>query len=120
MKPLSPGNGQRKAPKASPAAMTDKGKEFQMKKRTPTFIIAFCLPMIAILVLFPMYNRIEPFVFGFSFNYFWIFAWLFLTSLCLYAGYRLDPYNTQEGKDDSAKNLVEAKALLETEERGNQ
>jgi hypothetical protein len=54
--------------------------------------------MAAILLLFPWWNRVEPFVLGLSFNYFWIFSWLFLTSLCLFIAFKLDPLNKIPGK----------------------
>ncbi|MEG1584516.1 MAG: DUF3311 domain-containing protein [Anaerovorax sp.] len=88
------------------------------KSRIPTVIIAFCLPMLAIFACFPLYNRIEPFVFGFSFNYFWIFAWLFLTSLCLYIGFKLDPYNDPEVAEESAEKLKKAIAIIEKDPDG--
>lgn len=95
-----------------------------MKSRVPTILIGFFIPMAAIILAFPFYNRIEPFVFGLSFNYFWIFSWLFLTALCLYIGYRLDPYNDPEVAKASAKALEAAKAMLPPEddkkEGGNQ
>lgn len=95
-----------------------------MKSRIPTILIAFFVPMAAILLAFPFYNRIEPFVFGLSFNYFWIFSWLFLTALCLYIGFRLDPYNDPEVEKASAEALEAAKAMLQpednTSEGGNQ
>lgn len=76
-----------------------------MQSRLPTILIGFCLPMAAIILGFPFYNRVEPFILGFSFNYFWIFAWLFLTALCLYIAFKLDPLNKggdekEEGKGD--------------------
>lgn len=87
-----------------------------MKSRVPTILIAFCLPMAAIILAFPFYNRIEPFVLGLSFNYFWIFSWLFLTALCLLIGFRLDPYNHPKVAERSAEALKAAKASLEKEE----
>ena len=84
-----------------------------MKSRIPTILVAFCLPMAAIILCFPIYNRIEPFVFGFSFNYFWIFSWLFLTALCLYIGFKIDPYNNAKVEEASAKDLTAALAILE-------
>lgn len=89
-----------------------------MKSRIPTILIAFCLPMAAIILCFPIYNRIEPFVFGFSFNYFWIFSWLFLTALCLYIGFRIDPYNSAKVEEESAKDLSAALAILEKDPDG--
>jgi hypothetical protein len=72
-----------------------------MKSRIPTIIIGFVIPMAAILLAFPLYNKIEPFVFGFSFNYAWMFAWLGLTSLCLLIAFNLDPYNKKvDDKDE--------------------
>lgn len=84
-----------------------------MKSRIPTFIIAFGIPMAAIILCFPFYNRIEPFILGFSFNYFWIFSWLFLTAGCLFVGFKLDPYNSPEVEEASAKDLSAALAILE-------
>jgi len=90
-----------------------------MKSRIPTLIIAFFIPMAAIILAFPFYNRIEPFVFGLSFNYFWIFSWLFLTALCLYIGFKLDPYNDPEVQKTSAEALEAAKASLLNENTNN-
>lgn len=87
-----------------------------MKSRIPTILIGFCIPMAAIILAFPFYNRIEPFVFGLSFNYFWIFSWLFLTALCLYIAYRLDPYNDPNVEKASAEALEAAKAMLPLED----
>ena len=64
-----------------------------MKKRLPAIIIGGVLPIIAVLFMMPFYNRIEPYVLGFPFGYFWIFLWIFLTSLCLFVAFRIDPYN---------------------------
>lgn len=62
-----------------------------MKGRFWTVIFVLVIPYIAIVALFPWYNRAEPFVFGIPFVYFWIFSWFFLTSLCMYIGWRIDP-----------------------------
>lgn len=88
-----------------------------MKNRVLTIIIGLVIPFCAVTVCFPLYNRIEPFVLGFSFNYFWIFAWLFLTSLCLYIAFKLDPLNREDAKKLSAKKLEEVKAIIAAEEK---
>ena len=64
-----------------------------MKSKTMSILIGMVTPMVAIVLLFPFWNKVEPFVLGFPFNYFWIFAWLFLTSACLWIAFRLDPDN---------------------------
>jgi len=67
-----------------------------MKSRIPTVLIGLVVPMVAIVGLFPFWNRIEPFVLGFPFNYFWMTLWLFLTSGCLFIAYKIDPLNEEE------------------------
>jgi len=64
-----------------------------MKSRLPAFLIGLCVPFFGLVVLFPFYNRIYPIILGFPFMYFWIFSWLFLTSLCLYIAFQIDPAN---------------------------
>ena len=64
-----------------------------MKKRLPTIFIGLIVPVFAVWAMLPWYNTITPYVLGFSFGYFWIFLWIFLTSLCLYIAFKLDPYN---------------------------
>ena len=88
-----------------------------MKNRWLTVIIGLVVPLCAVTVCFPLYNRIEPFVFGFSFNYFWIFAWLFLTSLCLYIAFKLDPLNREDAKALGDKKLEDVKAIIAAEEK---
>jgi len=67
-----------------------------MKSRLLIFLVGLIIPMVAILLLFPWWNRMEPFVFGFPFNYFWVFLWMFLTAACLYIAFKMDPANRRE------------------------
>ncbi|MBP2638740.1 MAG: rane protein [Firmicutes bacterium] len=67
-----------------------------MKSRILTILIGLVVPLTGIVVLFPFWNRVEPFVMGFPFNYFWLFLWLFITSGCLYIAFKLDPLNEEE------------------------
>jgi hypothetical protein len=67
-----------------------------VKSRILTILIGLVVPLTGIVVLFPFWNRVEPFVMGFPFNYFWLFLWLFLTSGCLYIAFKLDPLNKEE------------------------
>ncbi len=67
-----------------------------MKSRIPTILIGLVAPLTGIVFLLPWWNKVEPFVLGFSFNYFWMFMWLFLTSICLFVAYKLDPLNDEE------------------------
>jgi len=67
-----------------------------VKSRILTILIGLVVPLTGIVVLFPFWNRVEPFVMGFPFNYFWLFLWLFITSGCLYIAFKLDPLNEEE------------------------
>jgi hypothetical protein len=48
----------------------------------------------------PLYNRIDPVILGFPFLYFWIFAGLFFTSICLGIAYKIDPKNKSDDSED--------------------
>ena len=93
-----------------------KGDANKMKNRILTIIIGFIVPFCAVTVCFPLYNRIEPFVLGFSFNYFWIFTWMLLTSLCLLIAFKLDPLNRKDARELEAKKMDEVKALIAADE----
>lgn len=67
-----------------------------MKSKTLSIMIGFVTPMVAIVLLFPFWNKVEPFILGFPFNYFWIFSWLFLTAACLAIAFRIDPDNDED------------------------
>jgi|GEM_PF-496307 len=84
-----------------------------MKNRIPAILIGFVVPLCAVTICFPIYNRIEPFILGFSFNYFWLFSWLFLTSLCLFIAYKIDPFNREDAKTLSDKKMEEVKKIIE-------
>ncbi len=67
-------------------------------RQTIRVLIGIVVPMVAIVVLYPVYNRTYPMIAGFPFVYFWIFIWFPLTTLCLYLSWRLgqDQYDSTE------------------------
>ena len=67
-----------------------------MKSRIPTFVIGLVIPVFLVLGLFPFWNRIEPFVLGFPFDYFWLFLCMLIIAGCLWLAYKLDPLNDGE------------------------
>lgn len=89
-----------------------------MKTRTLTILFGFIIPFSAIIFCFPFYNRIEPYIFGFSFNYFWIFSWLFITALCLFIAYKLDTFNREDARAMQEKKLAKVKELMDAEADG--
>ncbi|MCL4494820.1 MAG: DUF3311 domain-containing protein [Firmicutes bacterium] len=61
-----------------------------MLSRLIALIIGLIVPILAIVALFPWYDRVHPLVLGFPFLYFWIFMWFPLTTLCLYVAWKLE------------------------------
>jgi hypothetical protein len=40
----------------------------------------------------PLWDRIDPVVLGMPFNLFWLVLWIPLTSVCMWAAYRLERF----------------------------
>ena len=60
-------------------------------KRPSTFSILLALiPFCAMCFSVPLWDRVDPRVFGLPFNLFWIIAWLGLTPLVLGIMYRIE------------------------------
>jgi hypothetical protein len=38
----------------------------------------------------PLWDRVHPFVLGLPFNLFWLISWIVLTTVCLWAAYRVE------------------------------
>ncbi len=65
---------------------------------TGKVLIGLVVPFVAIVGLFPWYNRVSPEVLGFPFLYFWMFLWFVLTTVALFIVWRTDP--RYQGRDD--------------------
>jgi hypothetical protein len=48
------------------------------------------IPFLGMCFSVPLWDRVHPFVLGLPFNLFWLIAWIVLTSLCLWAAYRVE------------------------------
>jgi len=53
-----------------------------------SLLLAF-VPFVAVCLAVPLWDRIDPLIFGLPFNLAWLIAWIPLTSLCLGGVYRL-------------------------------
>lgn len=67
--------------------------------RISAVIVGLIVPFVAIVALFPWYDRIHPMVLGFPFLYFWMFLWFPLTTICLYIAWRLESRNDRRSED---------------------
>lgn len=48
------------------------------------------IPFVAMCFTVSLWDRIDPMLLGIPFNLFWLICWIVLSSLCLWAAYRLE------------------------------
>lgn len=53
-------------------------------------ILLALIPFVAMCLSVPLWDRVEPMLFGIPFNLFWLISWIVLSSLCLFGSYRLE------------------------------
>jgi hypothetical protein len=53
-------------------------------------ILPALIPFVAMCLSVPLWDRVEPMLFGIPFNLFWLISWIVLSSLCLFGSYRLE------------------------------
>ena len=61
------------------------------------------IPFVAVCFSVSLWDRINPIILGLPFNFFWLIVWMFLTSLCLWAAYRMEvrPGKVSAGKKET-------------------
>jgi hypothetical protein len=58
------------------------------------------IPFTAMCFSVPLWDRIDPMLFGLPFNLFWLISWIVLSTVCMWAAYRVE---TARNKQDSGK-----------------
>jgi hypothetical protein len=53
-------------------------------------ILLGLIPFAAMCFSVALWDRVEPMLFGIPFNLFWLICWIVLTTLCMWAAYRLE------------------------------
>ena len=48
------------------------------------------IPFVGMCFSVPLWDRVHPLVIGLPFNLFWLICWIVLTTLCLWAAYRVE------------------------------
>ena len=48
------------------------------------------IPFVGMCFSVPLWDRVHPMLLGLPFNLFWLIAWIVLTTLCLWAAYRVE------------------------------
>jgi hypothetical protein len=61
-----------------------------LKKPSFWAIAVALIPFCAMCFSVPLWDRIYPMVLGIPFNFFWLLAWIVLTSVCLWIIHRIE------------------------------
>jgi hypothetical protein len=62
----------------------------RVKKPSVGALLLGLIPFVAMCLSVSLWDRIEPMIFGLPFNLFWLIAWIALSSLCMWAAYRVE------------------------------
>lgn len=60
-----------------------------MRRITLLSLLLAFLPFLGVCFSVPLWDRVDPLVFGWPFNLAWLIAWIPLTTLCMAGVYRL-------------------------------
>jgi hypothetical protein len=62
----------------------------RVKKPSVGALLLGLIPFVAMCLSVSLWDRIQPMIFGLPFNLFWLIAWIVLSSLCMWAAYRVE------------------------------
>jgi hypothetical protein len=72
-----------------------------VKRPSPGALLFGLIPFAAMCFTVPLWDRVDPMLFGIPFNLFWLICWMVLSTLCLWAAYRLE--SARDKKDGGAQ-----------------
>ena len=61
-----------------------------VKKPSVGALLLGLIPFIAMCLSVSLWDRIDPMIFGLPFNLFWLITWIVLSTLCMWAAYRVE------------------------------
>jgi hypothetical protein len=73
----------------------------RVRKPSLGAVLLGLIPFIAMCLSVSLWDRVEPMIFGLPFNLFWLIAWIVLSSLCMWAAYRVEA--ARDRKDSGAQ-----------------
>lgn len=62
----------------------------KVKKPSLGALLFGLIPFIAMCFSVSLWDRIDPMILGIPFNLFWLIAWIVLSTLCMWAAYRVE------------------------------
>ena len=74
-----------------------------MTVRSPSVgaLVLGLIPFVAMCLSVPLWDRVDPMLLGIPFNLAWLICWIVLSSLCLWAAYRVEA--ARDKKDGGAR-----------------
>ncbi len=72
-----------------------------VKKPAVGALLLGLIPFVAMCLSVSLWDRIDPMIFGLPFNLFWLIAWIVLSTLCMWAAYRVEV--ARDKKDSGAQ-----------------
>ena len=61
-----------------------------VKKPSAGALLLGLIPFAAMCFSVPLWDRIDPMLFGIPFNLFWLISWIVLSTVCMWAAYRIE------------------------------
>lgn len=68
-----------------------------VKKPSVVALLLGLIPFAAMCFSVPLWDRIEPMLFGIPFNLFWLISWIVLSPVCMWAAYRVETARKERG-----------------------
>jgi membrane protein required for beta-lactamase induction len=67
-----------------------------MQKPSRRSLAIGLIPFVGMCFSVPLWDRVQPMVFGLPFNFFWLLLWIVVSSLCLGVANQLDAGRNRE------------------------
>ena len=61
-----------------------------VKKPSPGALILGLIPFVAMCFSVALWDRLDPIILGIPFNLIWLICWIVLSTLCMWAAYRVE------------------------------
>ena len=85
----------------SPGHQAILSQPVSVKKPSLSAVLLGLIPFVAMCFSVTLWDRIDPMILGIPFNLAWLLCWIILTTLCLWAAYRVE--TAREKKDGGAQ-----------------
>jgi uncharacterized protein DUF3311 len=72
-----------------------------VKKPSPGALLLGLIPFVAMCFSVALWDRVDPMILGIPFNLMWLICWIGLSTLCLWAAYRVEA--ARDKKDRGAQ-----------------